>query len=177
MGTRDYVCNLWPKLRIGKFVKFVGGKFSTSDETLQKQIESNGAFGSAIHWQDSVEDMAARSRTSDEEAKNLKLRRQKEVLDEIAADKKASEGAAKIKADAEAEMAKVKANQKAEADRIAKEKSDKQKADEKARADARAAKEAQKPQSRVGVAHTPAPKPGETSIQEQIIEAQHAQGQ
>lgn len=107
MARRIYVCNLWPKLQIGKDVKFSGGMFETDKPDLQSLIEGNAAFGSSIHWQDTIAEMESASRQAEEETRNKKLRERERVLaemkaeDEAAAEEKARrEAAAQAKRDA-----------------------------------------------------------------------------
>lgn len=83
MSNRQYVCNLWPELVIGAKIKFMGGFFETSDEKLQHLIESRDAFGTSIHYKDSLEEMEANSRLQAEHAANDKARKRQELLDAL----------------------------------------------------------------------------------------------
>lgn len=68
MSKVVYVCNRYPKLKIGKHVWFDGGKFETSDEDLQKLIEANDAFNVTIFHQDPPVNRAKLAR-AEEDAK------------------------------------------------------------------------------------------------------------
>lgn len=86
---RQYVCNIWKGLQIGKHVKFRGGSFETEDPKLQELVERNNAFGSAIHFKDSLEEMERIGRERDEKASVERIKERKRVLREIADEEKA----------------------------------------------------------------------------------------
>ena len=46
--AKTYKCIVWPRLNIGKHIRFEMGVFKTKDPELQKSIESNEAFGAQI---------------------------------------------------------------------------------------------------------------------------------
>ena len=46
--TKTYKCIVWPRLNIGKHIRFEMGWFRTSDPRLQMLIASNDAFGVQI---------------------------------------------------------------------------------------------------------------------------------
>lgn len=100
MALRQYVCNTWKKLQIGKYVKFKGGAFETEDQKLQELIEKNNAFGSAIHYKDSLDEMNRLGREREEQATVARAKERKRVLREIADEEKAeSDKRAAIKAE------------------------------------------------------------------------------
>ena len=88
MALREYVNNLHKQLQIGKYVKFVGGFYSTDDLDLQKLIESNNAFGTSIHFRDSLEIMERRGREREEAAAAERAVERKRILAEIAKEEK-----------------------------------------------------------------------------------------
>ena len=45
---RKYICQQWPRLRIGKAVKFSDGVFETEDPEIQALIESRPEYGALI---------------------------------------------------------------------------------------------------------------------------------
>ena len=45
---KTYQCLRWPYLRIGKKVKFEGGRFETEDVEIQALIEAKPEFGALI---------------------------------------------------------------------------------------------------------------------------------
>ncbi len=76
---KQYVNNLHKELQIGKHVKFRGGSFETEDPKLQELIERDNAFGSAIHFKDSIEEMERLGREGEEKAAE-ELTKEKKVL-------------------------------------------------------------------------------------------------
>lgn len=113
MSNRQYVCNLWPELVIGAKVKFRGGFFETDDEQLQQLVESRDAFGTSIHYKDTIEAMEAAGRHASEEKANKKARDRQELLDALAElekdeGKEAAKEEARLRQEAEdAEAAKL----------------------------------------------------------------------
>lgn len=91
MSAKIYVCNLWKELTIGKHIHFHGGEFTTDDVALQHLIESNNAFGSAIHFKDTEEEMARQARIKDEEQRAKRAQERKAILAEMEAEDKAEQ--------------------------------------------------------------------------------------
>lgn len=104
MGLKQYVCNLYKELQIGKDVKFQNGFFETDDPEIQAKIERSSGFENHIHFKDALEEMERIGLQRQEETAGERARERRRILDEIAADEKAeSRRRAKEKAKAEEE--------------------------------------------------------------------------
>lgn len=49
---KTYTCNRFKQLQIGSSIRFADAVFTTEDETLQAQVESNEWYGIFIHPQE-----------------------------------------------------------------------------------------------------------------------------
>lgn len=120
MALKQFTCNFYKELQIGKRVKFKNGFFETEDPGLQAQIEQSSGFGVHIHYKDSIEEMERIGRERQENTAAEKARKRKEFLDEMDAEEKAeSEKSAKKETEVEAVAAKKKNDKRLKAaDRI-----------------------------------------------------------
>jgi hypothetical protein len=118
---KQYICNLWRNLQMGKNIRFVDGFFETDDPKLQAIIENNGQFGANIHFKDCEEEMERQGRIRREEEASRRASERKRILDEIAAEEQADVAQkTKDKAVAEAATKTKKEDQKlAAADKLA----------------------------------------------------------
>ena len=120
MAWKQYVCNFFKELQLGRNVKFHDGFFETDDPIIQAKIESSDGFNVHIHFKDSLKEMERMSRDREEGVAADKARKRKEFLDEIAAEEKAENGkAAKATAEDKATAGKEKSRKELRAaDRI-----------------------------------------------------------
>ena len=119
MSYKSYVCNLWKELRIGPKVAFKNGFFETDDPQLQGLIERNNAFGSAIHFKDTEEEMARQGRVREEEASAKRAQARQAMLDEMKKEEQEDEKRKKLRAEEDREKAEQEEEQRKidEADR------------------------------------------------------------
>lgn len=109
MGLRQYTCNFHKSLMLGNkrdgMAQFADGYFETEDPRIQHMIESNNAFGTSIHFKDSVEEMERIGRQRQEKVAGEAAALRKKIMDEQAAEEKEQQKqkSAKAKAEAEAE--------------------------------------------------------------------------
>ena len=82
---KQYVCNFYKELQLGKDVKFRNGFFETDNPETQAQIESSQGFGVHIHFKDSLKEMerVGRERQEKEAAEKAEKTNQKAVLQQV----------------------------------------------------------------------------------------------
>ena len=86
---KQYVCNFYKELQLGRDVKFQNGFFETNDPKIQTKIESSQGFGVNIHFKDSLEEMARIGRERQETEAAEKAERRTAVLEELAKEEEA----------------------------------------------------------------------------------------
>lgn len=101
---RQYTCNRYKELRIGKSIKFENGFYETDDVELQELMEANDWFGVHIHFKDSIEEMERVGLERQEAVSGEKARKKAEFLKEMNAEERA-EAKKAAKNDAEAQTA------------------------------------------------------------------------
>jgi len=99
---KQYVCNFYKELQLGKDVKFRNGFFETDNPETQAKIESSQGFGVHIHFKDSLKEMERVGRERQEKEAAEKAERRIAVLAELAAEEEAEANRSESeKADAE----------------------------------------------------------------------------
>lgn len=67
--SKAFVCNKYPRLKIGEIVEFDGGLFVAKTPEQQRLIERNDFYGVFIHDRDSAEENAVMAAVEAEEAR------------------------------------------------------------------------------------------------------------
>jgi len=88
MSLRQYVCNTYKQLRIGKYVQFKEGSYETEEKDLQELIEGNNLFGVSIHFKDTIEEMDRLGKERDEKGAAERAAERRRIMTEIDEDER-----------------------------------------------------------------------------------------